>query len=136
MNIQNWQMADKLNEEKCIERSHVLAGVFFGIYMLFVFALSFFKFSNVMLIIQIVAIMCITCTTIDASIVGMQKIGGRKIGFAIALITVVCWQFFISMGVLDLWTFMGNIRKYVAAGCIVIALIWQFCEKRGKKSEE
>jgi hypothetical protein len=60
----------------------------------------------------------------------MQKIGGRKIGLIIALITIFCWRFFISMGVLNLWTFMGNIRKHVAGICIIVALIWQFVEKK------
>lgn len=136
MNIQNWQMAEKLNNEKCLEKCHFLAGLFFGIYMLLVLILSVFKFSNIMLIIQIAAIMCIACTTIDASIVGMQKIGGRKLGLIFALVTILCWRFFISMGVLRLWTFMGNIRKYVAGICVLAALIWQYSEKRKGSADE
>lgn len=129
MNIQNWQMAEKLHKEKCLERSHVLAGVFFAIYMFLVALLSIFHFSKTMLILQACAIICITATTMDASVVGMQKIAGNKIGLGIALLTILFWQSFVSMGALELWTIMGNWRKHVAFICIVIALIWDKIDK-------
>lgn len=136
MNTQNWQMAEKLHSESNLEKSHWLAGAFFGIYMVIVGLLSMFHFSHIMNIFQIGAIICITSTTIDASIVGMQKIAGEKVGLCIALITIICWQFFIAFGVLQLWTIMGNWRKYIATICIVIALIWEFVEKRRAMNNE
>lgn len=130
MNIQNWQMAHKLKKEKVLEISHFLAGGIFAVYMLLVFLLAHFQFDSVMTTIQIFAILCITLTTMDASIVGMQRIGGEKVGLVIALTSIALWQFVIPMGVLDLWTFMGNRRKEVAAICILIALYLQFRENR------
>lgn len=129
MNIQNWQMAEKLHKENVLEISHVLAGVFFAIYMILVALLSMFHFTKLMGMVQVIAILCITCTTIDASIVGMQKIAGEKVGLLIAVVTIVCWQKFISLGVLELWTIMGNWRKDVAIACIIVALIWQRKER-------
>ena len=125
MNIQNWQMAEKLHGENVLEISHVLAGVFFAVYMLLVALLSMFHFTKLMGLVQVIAILCITCTTIDASIVGMHKIAGEKIGLIIAIMAIVLWQKFISLGVLELWTIMGNWRKHVAIACIIVALLWQ-----------
>lgn len=122
MNIQNWQMAHKLKDEGLLKRSHVVAGIFFGIYMVIVFLLAHYKFDSVLYMIQIAAILCITITTMDAAIVGMQRIAGAKIGLIIAMVTICVWRFVIPMGVLDLWTFMGNRRKEVAIVCIVVAL--------------
>lgn len=137
MNIQNWQMAYKLKDEGLLKRSHVVAGIIFGIYMIFVFLLAHYKFDSVLYIIQVVAILCITITTMDAAIVGMQRIGGAKIGLIIALMTICVWKFVIPMGVLNLWTFMGNRRKEMAIICIVVALgkyIYVDVIKRRKKN--
>lgn len=136
MNIQNWQMADKLRTEGRVEKAHILAGIFFGIYLGIVFILSRFQFSPVMNLVMVLAIMCIALTTMDAAVVGMQKIGGRKIGLALALVTVIAWPLVIPMGVLNLWTFMGNRRLEVAIVCIVAALIWQYVEKKKASSKD
>lgn len=132
MNIQNWQMAEKIHKEKVLEISHVLAGIFFAVYMIMVALLSMFHFTKLMGLVQVIAILCITCTTIDASIVGMQKIAGEKVGLIIAVVTIVFWQKFISLGVLELWTIMGNWRKYVAIVCVIVALLWQRKERSMK----
>lgn len=122
MNIQNWQMAEKLHKENCMI-AHTWAGVIFFVYMALVYLLSNFIFDTFMNLIMIPAILCITLTTADAAIVGMQKIGGRKIGTILSVITIAGWVFLQNIGVLELWTFMGDARKYVAALCIIIAVI-------------
>lgn len=136
MNIQNWQMADKLREEGRVERAHILAGIFFAIYLSIVFILSMFHFSSAMNLVMVLAILCIALTTMDSAIVGMQKIGGRKIGLSLALVTITAWPLVIPMGVLDLWTFMGNRRKEVAVLCVVIAIIWRLVEKKKASSDD
>ena len=43
------------------------------------------------------------------------------------------------MGVMGLWTTMGNMRKYVAAVCIIVAVAMYFInkhKKENKKNEE
>ena len=43
------------------------------------------------------------------------------------------------MGVMGLWTTMGNMRKYVAAVCIIVAVAMYFInknKKENKKTEE
>ena len=36
------------------------------------------------------------------------------------------------MGVMGLWTTMGNMRKYVAAVCIIVAVSMYFIQKKNK----
>lgn len=134
MNIQNWQMAEKLNSEKKM-KAHTYAGIIFAVYMLLVFGLSFFKFDHIMNLVLVPIIMCITLSTIDASVVGMQKIAGEKVGAVLSVATVGFWPFLQRFGVLELWTFMGNARKYVALICIVVAIIITINERRGTKNE-
>ena len=38
------------------------------------------------------------------------------------------------MGVMGLWTTMGNMRKYVAAICIVVAVAMYFIQKKNKEN--
>lgn len=128
MNIQNWQMAEKLDKENMM-KSHYLAGALFAVYMIFVSMLAQFKFSGLMNIFLVIIVLCVALSTMDAAIVGMQKIAGKKVGLGIALITIASWVFVIPMGVMDLWTTIGNARYIAAAICIIVAYIWQFYKK-------
>lgn len=132
MNIQNWQMADKLKKENLM-KSHYLAGVLFAIYMCLVAVLASFHFTGIMNLLLVAVILCIALSTMDAAIVGMQKIAGRNVGLGLSLVSIALWIFVIPMGVMNLWTTMGNIRKYVAAISIMIAIVWRCIEKKNKK---
>ena len=122
-------MANKLKKEDKMH-AHIIAGIIFGIYMIFIFFLSFFKFDSFMSLVQVPVILCITLTTADAAIVGMQRIGGEKMGLVLSLLTIAVWPFLQHIGVLEFWTFMGNARLYVAIICIVLAYTVYFREKR------
>ena len=138
MCIQNWQMAEKLKSENKM-KAHYLAGVLFAIYMAFVGVLANFKFTGIMNIILILIVLCVALSTADAAIVGIQKIANKKWGTAISLLAIASWNWVIPMGVMGLWTTMGNMRKYVAAVCIIIAVAMYFInknKKENKKTEE
>lgn len=133
MCIQNWQMAEKLKAENKM-KAHYLAGALFAVYMAFVGVLANFKFTGIMNIILIVVVLCVALSTADAAIVGIQKIANKKWGTVISLATIASWNWVIPMGVMGLWTTMGNMRKYVAAICIVAAMII-YCIEKNKKSD-
>ena len=138
MCIQNWQMAEKLKSENKM-KAHYLAGVLFAIYMAFVGVLANFKFTGIMNIILILVVLCVALSTADAAIVGIQKIANKKWGTAISLLAIASWNWVIPMGVMGLWTTMGNMRKYVAAVCIIVAVAMYFInknKKENKKTEE
>jgi len=129
MNIQNWQMAEKLKEENKM-KSHYIAGGLFALYMALVGCLGFFQFNGIMNILLILVVVCVALTTADAAIVGLQKIAGKKVGMIIALVAVALWNFVSDLGVMGLWTTMGNMRKYVAGACVVVAILMYFFKKR------
>jgi len=132
MCIQNWQMAEKLRSENKMH-AHYIAGILFAIYMAFVGILAYFKFDGIMNLILIFVVLAVALSTADAAIVGIQKITGKKIGMLIALIAIAFWNFVSDMGVMELWTTMGNMRKYVAGICIIIA-VGIFLADKYKKS--
>jgi len=132
MCIQNWQMAEKLKSENKMH-AHYIAGILFAIYMAFVGILAYFKFDGIMNLILIFVVLAVALSTADAAIVGIQKITGKKIGMLIALIAIAFWNFVSDMGVMELWTTMGNMRKYVAGICIIIA-VGIFLADKYKKS--
>ena len=129
MDIQNWQLARKVYEEKRM-KSYYLAGVLFAVYMVLVFVLAYLKFNRAMDIIMVLAIVCVATSTINNAIVGVQEIAGRKVGFGIAALCIVAWQIVIPMGVMGLWLTMGTARIYVSIACIAAGLIWHYVEKK------
>lgn len=132
MCIQNWQMAEKLRSENKMN-AHYIAGLLFALYMVLVGCLGYFHFNGVMNVILILVVLCVSLSTADAAIVGLQKIAGKKVGVVISLIAIALWNFVSSMGVMGLWTTMGNMRKYVAGVCIIVAVSMHFIKrKKGK----
>ena len=134
MCIQNWQMAEKLKAENKM-KAHYTAGLLFALYMAFVGCLGYFHFNGIMNIILVLVVLCVSLSTADAAIVGLQKIAGKKTGVIIALIAIALWNFVSSMGVMGLWTTMGNMRKYVAGACIIVAIGMYFYQKRKNREK-
>lgn len=134
MCIQNWQMAEKLKAENKM-KAHYTAGLLFALYMAFVGCLGYFHFNGIMNIILVLVVLCVSLSTADAAIVGLQKMAGKKIGVIIALIAIALWNFVSSMGVMGLWTTMGNMRKYVAGACIIVAIGMYFYQKRKNREK-
>ena len=132
MSLQNWQVAEKLKQENKM-KAHYLAGILFAIYMAFVGILANFKFNGVMNIILIFVVLTVALSTADSAIVGMQKSVGKKWGTVISLIAIGCWNWVIPMGVMGLWTTMGDMRKYVALICIIVSIGLYVAQKKPLK---
>lgn len=135
MCLQNWQMAEKLELEKKMS-AHYIAGALFALYMVLVGILAYFKFDGVMNVLLVLVVLCVAFSTADAAIVGMQKMSGKKIGTILAFISIIAWLFVIPMGVMGLWTTMGNMRKYVVLVCIIISITLYFINKYKKKEKK
>ena len=56
----------------------------------------------------------------------------KKWGTVISLIAMICWIFVIPMGVMNLWTTMGNMRKYVVGACIIVSVSLYIMQNRKK----
>ena len=119
MCIQNWQVAKLLKIENKM-KAHYFAGGLFAVYMMFVGVLGIYKFNGVMGILVAIVVLIVAFTTANGAIVGLQEIAGKKIGMMIAIVATLFWPFVVSIGVMNLWTVMGNMRKYVVLFCIVV----------------
>ena len=135
MCLRNWQMAEKLKKENKM-KAHYLAGVLFAIYMLFVGILANFKFNGIMNMLLVFVVLCVALSTADSAIVGIQKVLKKKWGTIVSLIAIACWNWVIPMGVMGLWTTMGNMRKYVAGACIIVAIVMYYVQKNRKILKE
>lgn len=135
MDIQNWQLARKVYEEKRM-KSYYLAGILFAVYMVLVFVLAYLQFNRVMDVIMVLVIVCVATSTINNAIVGVQEIAGRKVGFIIGAVCIAAWQIVIPLGVMGLWLTMGTARIYVTIACIVAAVIMTIIQKKRSNSGE
>lgn len=123
--VQHWQRAEADESGK----SYYLGAVLFGMYMLLILGMAFFEFSKPMNIILLVAVLCITTSTIDSIAVALHELGDKKIGTGIALLMCVVWGLFVEMGMIALWSSFGVIRFAFA----VAILLLPFCKKGNAK---
>lgn len=135
MCIQNWQFAKVLKPKKMLS-SHYIAGILFAIYMAFVGILGSIEFNGAMLVLMILVVLAVALSTGDAAIVGMQEIAGEKVGLALSIVSSLFWPFVIPLGVMGLWTTMGNTRKFVVLICIIIAIGLYFRDRKKEVASE
>ena len=97
--------------------------------MLLVLGMAHFAFNTAMNAVLLVAVLCVTSSTIDSIAVALHEIGGRRTGTAAALSLCIFWGVFAHMGVLSLWSHAGIFR--VAFALIILRLA---CRMRDRES--
>ncbi|MBP3596994.1 MAG: hypothetical protein J6J60_10590 [Clostridia bacterium] len=123
--VQHWQraVADKSG------KAYYIAAGLFAMYMLLILGMACFKFTNIMNVILLIAVLCITTSTIDSIAVATHEIKNKKIGTTVALIMCVIWTVFVQMGMIELWSSFGVIRFSFA----IAVLIFPICLKGNLK---
>ena len=122
--VQHWQRAEVDKSKK----AYYLGAGLFAMYMLLILGMAFFKFTPIMNWILLIAVLCVTTSTIDSIAVALHKLGNKKVGTGVALLLCVVWGLFVKMGMIELWSSFGVIR-YVFA---IAILLLPYCLK-GKK---
>lgn len=117
--IQHYQRADVAGQTKAF----TVAGGLFAIYMGLVLVMSFFEFNFLMNALLIVAVICVTSSTIDSIAVALHEIANRNIGTAVALFVCFFWGVFASMGIVDLWSKAGVFRVGFALAIVLYAAL-------------
>lgn len=117
--IQHYQRADVAGQTK----TFTVAGGLFAIYMGLVLVMSFFEFNFLMNALLIVAVICVTSSTIDSIAVALHEIANRKVGTAVALFVCFFWGVFASMGIVELWSKAGVFRVGFAIGIVIYAML-------------
>ena len=116
--VQHWQRA----EADCSKKGYYLGAVLFAMYMCLILGMAFFKFTMVMNIILLCAVLCVTTSTIDSIAVALHELGDKRIGTGIALMLCVAFGLFVKMGMLQLWSSFGVIRFAFAVGILLLPL--------------
>lgn len=119
--VQHWQRAEADKSKK----AYYLGSVLFGMYMLLILGMAFFKFTLPMNIILLVAVLGVTTSTIDSIAVALHELGNKKVGTGIALILCVAFGIFVKMGMLQLWSSFGVIRFAFAIGILLLPLAFK-----------
>lgn len=118
-----------------IQGSFVLGGCLFGVYILFTYILAMTEFTPALNLIKAVLVSVIGISTISTFIYSEYLVFGRRLGLIIDSCAVVFWPALMSLGVMGVWTLMAEIRIYLIAALLIIALIKRvYTRRRGAKS--
>ena len=118
-----------------IKGSFLLGGVLFGAYMLFTYALATVEFSPFLNLIKAVLVSLIGISTLSTFLYSEYIVFGKKLGLLIDSLAVLFWPLLISMGVMGVWTLMAEIRIYLIAVLLAIALVKKLAvQKRRDRS--
>lgn len=131
MNLPFWQVARKIRDEGKMQAFN-LSGVLFAVYLVLVYILAAFEFVPFMNLLLTITVCCVSISTIDNAIVGLQEFAGRKVGFVAAVASIIAWPVVIPMGVMNLWLTMGTARIWVTAACVAWCAWKCWCRKDGK----
>lgn len=104
--VQHWQRA----EEDKSQKAYFVGSILFGLYMLLILGMAFFEFTPAMNIILLIAVLCVTTSTIDSIAVALHEVGNKTIGTIVALLMCVMWGLFVKMGMIEMWSSFGVIR--------------------------
>ncbi|NQV93235.1 hypothetical protein HQ403_01925 [Candidatus Kaiserbacteria bacterium] len=103
-------------EGRDVLRIGLWGGLFFGIYMFFVYLSGLFFTQNIILgVIFLIIILSVATSTIDSAVAGLQFIARKfkldpRAGSLVAIIAVMVWPFLSEKGLTNLWGIMVQVR--------------------------
>jgi hypothetical protein len=116
--VQHWQRAEVDKSKK----GYYIGALLFGMYMLLILGMAFFKFTPLMNAILLIAVLCVTTSTIDSIAVALHTLGDKRIGTATALALCVGFGLFVKMGMIQLWSSFGVIRFAFAVAILLLPM--------------
>ncbi len=112
-----------------IKKAFIYAGLMFGVFMFFSALLTYTKFSPFMNTVKAILVTVIAISSLSTYLYCEYIAFGKKVGFAIDVLTVAGWNFLIPLGVMGIWTLMSEIRIYVICGVVILALFKKLKKK-------
>lgn len=115
---QHWQRA------KANGRGHAFeaATVFFAVYLAIVFALSHFVLPATAQALLLIAVLGVTTSTIDSVAVACHRMINKQIGSAVCSLICIAYGAFLSVGLVDLWSYFGVVRVGLAAAMLALGI--------------
>ena len=123
--VQHWQRAELTGHGTAF----YWGSFFFGLYMLLVLVMARFQFTTGMNIVLLLAVLCVTSSTIDSIAVAMHEISDRKVGTVVALLICSFWGVFAHVGIIELWSRAGVFR--VAFALLILGTAVSVVKKEG-----
>lgn len=120
--VQHWQRAEADKTKK----GYYVGAMFFFVYMCLIYGMAHYEFNSLMSIILLVAVLCVTTSTIDSIAVAMHEMGNKKVGTLVCMLICVGWGLLASIGMVSLWSSFGVIRVVFAVGILILP----FCAMR------
>lgn len=106
-----------------IKRSFILAGLMFGLYMIFAALLTFVEFSPALNILKAFLITVIAASSLTTYIYSEYLVFGKRAGAVINVATVAGWYWLMPLGVMGIWTLMSEIRWAIILGVVLVAIV-------------
>ena len=122
--VQHWQRA----EIDTNGTGYRYGAVFFALYMVMILVMACFEFIPIMNGILLIAVLCVTSSTIDSIAVAMHEISNKQIGTMVALFICLFWGVFAEIGVLSLWSHAGIYR--VGFALLILFIAYKSITKR------
>lgn len=135
VDLQNWQRAEVVYKEN-LKKAYVYGSILFFIYMVMIFIVAQFEFTNGMYIVLFMVAFLMATSTMDSDVVALHKAGGRNIGLIIGFVVVVSWQLVNVIGAFDLWQVIANLRFYVALIILIVTFYITMKHKKRNKGRE
>lgn len=110
---QHWQRAGR--------RAYMIGSLFFTAYMVMILFVSSFQFNAVMDVCLLLAVICLTGSTMDSAAAALHAIAGKRAGTILALLVCVFWAALAGVGLLELWAKAGIFRVLFAGAVLALA---------------
>lgn len=106
-----------------MKMSFVLAGVMFGVYMALAALLTWVQFSPLLNTLKAILITIIALSSLSTYLYSEYLVFGKKLGFALDVISVAAWQAVIPLGVMGVWTLMSELRVYIVIVAVLFSIV-------------
>lgn len=107
-----------------VRRAFIVGGLLFGAYLIFPLLLAVTSFGPALGIVKAVLVTLVAVSTLSSFLYSVYIAFGRKLGLVINAASIALWQWVIPLGVMGVWTLMAQVRIWIVAGSIALALAW------------
>lgn len=113
-----------------MQKAFTLGGLFFGLYMIFAFALAFVDLPPELNLIRAVLLSLVAVSSLSTFIYSTYLVFGRNLGLLIDAAAIIGWVQFMDMGVMGLWTLMASCRSYLVGAMLLAAVVMAVRRRR------
>src|SRR3989339_474179 len=132
VNGQMWQRFESI-EDKNVVSVALWSGLFFSVYMFFVFVTTLFYLSTsiIMGIIFLIAMLALCTSSIDSYIASYEYILKKvninyHIAFIFTILIVCTWPLTAKFGIFKIWSFMAEYRMYFIGFFVLCSILISF----------